>query len=168
MGTGTQEAAQAVETMKAYINAHLSQPITARDIANAAGYSQFYAARIFKQATGLSPYEYLRQQRLVGAAHALRRGGVRVIDVALDFVFDSHAGFTRAFTKAFCIPPKQFSAFPTPTDWLIPYRGLPPKNTTLEVSELEQKTAVIFTQIVERPRRKLLLCRSKRAQDYFS
>ena len=123
-------AAQAADRMKAYIASHLLEPMTARDVARAAGYSPFYAARIFKAQTGLTPFEYIRAERLSGAAHSLRGGEGRVLDVALDFVFDSHEGFTRAFTKAFGISPKRFADVPRSDGWLIPYRGrLPMKKT---------------------------------------
>lgn len=153
--------------MKAYISSHLHDPITASDVAKAAGYSQYHAARIFKGVTGLSPFEYIRQARLTASAHALRSGKQRVIDVALDFVFDSHEGFTRAFINGFGISPKKYANRPTPEGWLIPYRYLDRSNSNLEVSNMN-RTAVIFTQIVERPARKLILKRSKGADDYFA
>jgi AraC-like DNA-binding protein len=44
---------------------------------------------------------------VTAAAHALRSGKQKIVDVALDFVFDSHEGFTRAFAKGFGISPKK-------------------------------------------------------------
>lgn len=159
---------EAVERMKAYIAAHLSEPITAKDIAEAGAYSQFHAARVFKKATGLSPFEYIRRQRLTASAHALRGDGkAKVLDVALDFVFDSHEGFTRAFTNAFGISPKKFAKSPKPDGWLIQFRYLDRSKLNMEETMM-QNTAVIFTQIVERPARKLILMRSKSAEDYFA
>ncbi|HOE70853.1 MAG: AraC family transcriptional regulator [Anaerolineaceae bacterium] len=167
MPTSNRESTTATLRIKAYIQEHLQEPITASDLAKAAGYSQYHAARIFKTETGLSPFEYLRQQRLTASAHALRSGKHRVIDVALDFVFDSHEGFTRAFTNAFGISPKRFAARPTPEGWLILYRYLNRANSQSEVLPMNP-TAFIFTQIVERPARKLILMRSKAAEDYFA
>ncbi len=161
------DAVKAVSRMKEYIAGHLFEPMTACDVARAAGYSPFYAARIFKVQTGMTPFEYIRMKRLSGAAHALRGGEGRVLDVALDFVFDSHEGFTRAFTKAFGIGPKRFATVKQPDGWLIPYRGRLLRNKT-EVLCMDDNTAVIFTQIVERPRRKLLLRRGKTAEEYFA
>jgi AraC-like DNA-binding protein len=46
--------------------------------------------------TGKTPFEYIRALRLSRAAVKLRDEDVKIIDVALDFVFDSHEGFTRA------------------------------------------------------------------------
>ncbi|MEA4925893.1 MAG: helix-turn-helix transcriptional regulator [Syntrophomonadaceae bacterium] len=137
-------------------------------MAKAAGYSQYHAARVFKGETGLSPFEYIRRERLTAAAHALRSGKHKVLDIALDFVFDSHEGFTRAFTNGFGISPKKYAAHPTPAGWLMPYRYLDRSNSNSEVSSNMNKTAVIFTQIVERPARKLILKRSKGADNYFA
>lgn len=161
------ESSEATSRMITYISEHLNDPITASDVAKAAGYSQYHAARIFMGETGLSPFEYIRQKRLTASAHALRSGKCKVIDVALDFVFDSHEGFTRAFTNGFGISPKKYATCPTPEGWLIPYSYLDRSNSNLEVSNMNQ-TAVIFTQIVERPSRKLILRRSKVADDYFA
>ncbi|MCL2253524.1 MAG: AraC family transcriptional regulator, partial [Lachnospiraceae bacterium] len=123
--------------------------------------------RLFKAETGLSPFEYIRRERLTQSAHALRQGKPRVIDVALDFVFDSHEGFTRAFSNAFGITPKKYTAYQKPEGWLIPYRYLDRQKLKSEETSMEKQTAVVFTQIMERPARKLILYRSKKATDYF-
>ena len=167
MGRRNQDSEAAVRRMKQFISGSMQEPITAKDVASAAGYSQFHASRLFKEHTGSSPFEYIREQRLIQSALTLRRGR-KVIDVALDFVFDSHEGFTRAFSNAFGIAPKRFSSVPEPDGWLIPYRVINRRKLILEEKEMSEKTAIIFTQIVERPKRKLLLQRSKAAEDYFS
>ena len=168
----------AVKQMQYYIKSHLQQPITASDIAKAAGYSQYHAARVFKARMGMSPFEYIRRERLMKSAHALRNGNPKVLDIALDFVFDSHEGFTRAFSNAFGITPKKYADYPSPSGWLIPYRYLDRQklkqevldmeNQTMEKQTAEKQTSVIFTQIMERPRRKLILRRSKQADEYFA
>ena len=160
------EAAEAAARMAAYIHAHLREPITARDVADAAGYSPFHAARVFRGETGLSPFEYIRRERLTRSAHALRSTDAKVLDVALDFVFGSHEGFTRAFANAFGITPKKYASVPKPDGWLVPRYYLDrQKNLTEEPSM--SKPTIIFTQIVERPARGLLLRRSKAAEEYF-
>ena len=153
--------------IKAYIQAHLQDQITASDLAKAAGYSQYHATRLFKAETGESPFDYIRRERLIHSARALRCGRPKVIDVALDFVFDSHEGFTRAFANAFGITPRKYANFERPEGWLIPYHYLNRQKIKSEGSGMENSAAIIFTQIVERPARKLILKRSKRAADYF-
>ena len=153
--------------MKKFISENLHQPITASDVAKAAGYSQYHAARVFRAETGVSPFEYIRRQRLTKSARTLRLGKHKVLDVALDFVFDTHEGFTRAFTNGFGISPKKYASRPTPEGWLIPTSYLDRSNTNLEEWSMN-KTSVIFTQIVDRPLRKLILRRSKAAGDYMA
>ena len=153
--------------IKAYVTEHLSDPITANDIAKAAGYSPYHAARLFKAETGQTPFEYIRGQRLIHSAYALRHGRGRVIDVALDFVFDSHEGFTRAFAHTFGITPKKFANYPKPDGWLIPHHYLDHHISKSEEKNMNENTKVIFTQIVERPARKLILKRSRSATHYF-
>ncbi len=162
------ETLLAAGRMKAYIDAHIRETITAKSLAEAAGYSQYHAARLFKRHFGQMPFEYIRERRLIRAAMALRSGGARVLDVALDFVFDSHEGFTRAFSNAFGIAPKRFANTPEPQGWIIPFRVLNRQKMNGETMKMMEKTAIIFTQIVERPARKLMLKRAKAAEDYFS
>lgn len=156
----------AVQRMKEYIQANLQEPMTAKDVAKAAGYSQYHAARIFKEETGISPFEYIRRERLLQSAYVLRGEKAKVLNVALDFVFDSHEGFTRAFTKAFGITPKKYASYPEPQGWKIPYRYLDRSKLNLEESGMNNST-VIFTQVIERPARKLILKRSRKATHYF-
>ena len=131
------EAARAATLMQEYIETKLREPITLRELSSAAGYSPWHAARLFKEATGLSPFEYIRSRRLTKAALLLRDGHERVIDVALDFVFDTY----RYYHKE--------------------------QNVLKEEKDLNEKTVkAIFVQIIERPARKALLLRGKEAEDY--
>lgn len=168
MGKTISEADAAVARMKEYVAAHLREPITANALARAAGYSQHHAARLFKAETGMPPFEYIRRERLLRSARSLRSGEAKVLDVALDFVFDSQEGFTRAFSNAFGISPRRYAkAMPT-GGWRIPCRFLDRQKSKTEERSMSTKTAFIFTQLVERPARKLILFRSKGAAEYFA
>ena len=108
------EADATVQRIIKYIQMHLYKEIIAKDVANAAGYSQYHAARVFKEKTGMSPFEYIRRERLLQSAYLLRNCKIKILDVALDYVFDSHEGFTRAFGKAFGINLKKYANYPIP------------------------------------------------------
>ncbi len=43
---------QAVNRMLDYIDAHLQEPITAAELARAAGYSIYHAGRVFRETVG--------------------------------------------------------------------------------------------------------------------
>jgi AraC family transcriptional regulator len=160
------DSRDAVNRMKEYINKHIFETITLKELALEAGYSMYHAAHIFKEVVGKAPFEYIRSQRLVASAYSLRKSDKRVIDIAFDHMFSSHEGYTRAFSKAFGISPKRFSRMLQPKDWLIPYKMIhyPEK---MEELNMTQKTVIIFTQIVERPARKLLMKRGIKASDYY-
>jgi AraC-like DNA-binding protein len=86
---------KAAERMQAYIEEHLGAKITMAALARAARYSQWHAARVFKEVTGKSPFEYVRLRRLSSAAERLRGTSCKVIDVAFDFVFDTPTRASR-------------------------------------------------------------------------
>jgi AraC family transcriptional regulator len=86
----------AVRKMQDFIDSHLLSPISLSQLAQASGYSPYHAERLFKAVTGKTPFEYIRLLRISSSAIELSQEDNRIIDVALDFVFDSHEGFTRA------------------------------------------------------------------------
>lgn len=164
------EAVNAVQRMQDYMNTNINRTITLSDLAKAAGYSQWHSARIFKELLGKTPFEYLRALRLSKAALMLRDNQPRIIDVAFDFVFDSHEGFTRAFTKQFGIPPKRYCENPEPIQLFMPHR-IRDYYLTLHRGEMKmsekKKTSTVFVQVVERPQRKAIIKRGIRATDYY-
>ena len=163
------EHAAAVKKMQDFIAERLNQDITMKKLSNACNYSPYFAARIFKEYTGCSPFEYIRKMRLTNAAKILRNGFDKVIDVALNFEFDSHEGFTRAFSKEFGISPYKYKTNPVPIKYFIPYDSLNRWLTkNKEVKKMEnKKTVTIFTQVIERPKRKAIIKRGINAKDYY-
>jgi AraC-like DNA-binding protein len=166
---GSLEAARAATIMQEYIETRLREPISLKELADAAGYSPWHAARLFKEATGLAPFDYIRSRRLTKAALTLRDGDERVIDVALDFVFDSHEGFTRAFSKEFGVPPKRYSQKKPPIKLFLPGRAIDTYRYYNKEEKPMSDTTIkaIFVQVIERPARKCLLLRGKKAEDYY-
>lgn len=163
---------KAVQRMQEYIEQHLQEPITMRALSRAGRYSMFYAARIFKEITGRSPYEYIRLRRLSAAALKLSGGKTRVIDVAFDFVFDSHEGFTRAFIRQFGMAPSRLRGTSWASSLFRPgwatefYRNRQKGNA--EMTETFSRPAkTVFVQILERPGRRLLFLPGKKATHYF-
>lgn len=164
------EVINAVQRMQDYITENINSTVTLGDLARAAGYSQWHSARIFKELTGKSPFEYLRALRLSKAAIQLRDHHTKIVDVAFDFVFDSHEGFTRAFNKQFGMSPKRYSENPRPIQLFMPHRIRDYYLTLLkgEIKMSEKKsTNTVFVQVVERPDRKLILKRGLKATNYF-
>ena len=53
------EQTKAVQMMQDYILAHIEEEITLADLARAANFSPWYAHRLFRELTGVSPAEYV-------------------------------------------------------------------------------------------------------------
>ena len=160
----------AVQRMQECIEGNITKMITLRMLARAAGYSPWHAARIFKELTGKAPFEYIRELRLSRAAIRLRDKNTRVIDVALDFVFNSHEGFTRAFSKQFGLSPRDYSRNRPPVKLFMPYRV---RDYYLRLQKGEEimsekaNVSTVFVQVVDRPERKLILKRGIKATNYY-
>ena len=164
------EVILAVRRMQDYIDSHISESITLSQLARVAGYSPWHSERLFSEYTGKTPFEYIRALRLSKAALLLRDQKPKVIDVAFDFVFDSHEGFTKAFSKQFGISPKRYSKTAPPIPLFIPYsandyRHMKSKGEDIMPEAKDLKP--VFVQVIERPERKVLILRGKKATDYY-
>lgn len=159
---------KAAERMVAYVESHLREPITFAHLAKAARYSPWHAARIFKERTGKTPFEYIRLRRLAAAAERLSATDERVIDVAFDFLFDSHDGFTRAFSRYFGLTPRQYQKQRSPR---APFLPIDLRERYLQrmkgLSDMASKATTVFVQVVEHPVRKLIVRRARTANHYF-
>ncbi|MCP1310163.1 AraC family transcriptional regulator [Paenibacillus tyrfis] len=92
----------------AYIEGHLSDEITADEIAKWVGYSPYHFHRIFQSVTRNSVSKYIRRRRLTHAAYDLFYSNLRIVEIAIKYHFASQEAFTRAFQQMFSITPGQF------------------------------------------------------------
>lgn len=91
-----------------FIEARLGESISLDDLAGEACLSPFHFARLFRQATGLAPHQYLTERRIKVAQEMIVSGGVSLTEVAIDTGFGSQASFCRAFRKATGVSPKAY------------------------------------------------------------
>ena len=161
---------EAVRRMQDFIEEHIHEVITMKMLAHAARYSPWHSARIFRELTGKTPFDYIRSLRLSRAAIELKDGDIKIIDVALNFVFDSHEGFTRAFSKQFGIAPKKYSKEIPPVKLFMPDRASAYyKKKQKGENDMTEKSTLktVFIQVIERPARKMILRRGVKASHYF-
>lgn len=166
------DAINGVNRMQAYIISHLDEEITLQELADAAGYSMWHAARIFKELLNQTPFEYIRCARLTQAARCLRDTDEKILNVALDHGFESHDGFTRSFVRQFHMTPRVYR---TETPAIAYFTYYPIRNYYLctresEEDKMEEKqlSSIVTVTAVKRPARQIILQRSADAKDYFS
>ena len=156
----------AAQKMLDYIDGHICEPITLYRLAQAAGYSPWHSDRVFREHVGITPFDYIRARRLSKAALVLRDQKTKIVDIAFDFVFDSHEGFTKAFTRHFGVSPRTYRQNTPPIQLMLPLQVYLPVKTQ-EEKKMSTNEGTIFVQVVERPARKILMLRGKKANDYF-
>ncbi|MGK7887914.1 MAG: helix-turn-helix domain-containing protein [Leptolyngbyaceae cyanobacterium] len=91
-----------------YIDAHLAGDIKLADLARLLGMSPFHFGRMFKQSMGISPHQYVIQQRIERAKHLLKQSDRAIIDIALECGFTSHSHLSKQFRKVVGIAPKHY------------------------------------------------------------
>ena len=93
-----------------YIDAHLDQDIKLANLARLLDMSQFHFSRLFKQSIGMSPYQYLIQQRVERAKQLLNQTDHVIADIALDCGFNSHSHLSKQFRQLTGMTPKAYRA----------------------------------------------------------
>lgn len=79
---------------------HLSDGLSVADLADHVGYSRYHFSRLFAEATGLAPMEYLAALRFAEAKRLLMVTDEPVIDVCAEVGFSSLSTFSRRFRDA--------------------------------------------------------------------
>lgn len=91
-----------------FIEARLADDIALDDLAAEACLSPFHFARLFKDATSLTPHRYVTDRRVQAAREKLALNHSSLAEVALDTGFGSQANFIRVFRKATGLTPGQY------------------------------------------------------------
>lgn len=89
-----------------YIEEHLKDDISAQDVSEQVFLSSIHLQKGFQIMTGYSVSEYIRNRRLYLAALELRESNKKVLDVALDYGYETAESFTKAFTRFHGFAPK--------------------------------------------------------------
>lgn len=91
-----------------YINDHCTEDVSVEQLADIAGFSRFHFARLFKQFTNVSYYEYLTQKRIEHAEKLLITPDVSITEVAMQSGFNSLSTFNRVFKNMKHCTPSEY------------------------------------------------------------
>lgn len=90
-----------------YIDEHIKEDLSVDTLASIAGFSTYHYYKVFSSYVHLSVMDYITKRRLQFALQDLINGA-RIIDIAMDYGFETHAGFNKAFKRAFGYPPSLY------------------------------------------------------------
>lgn len=91
-----------------YLSNHLNEQVTIDDMANHVGMSRAVFHRRFKDATTMSPIQFVKSMRLNNAAMKIAEGKT-VSEAAWDVGYQSASQFSREFKRMYGQSPRQWS-----------------------------------------------------------
>lgn len=98
----------AIHKMKDYIELHLTEDITRREIAQSVHLNVDYAARLFKQEEQISMLDYLIKRRISKAVLLMQTTELSISDVAFRSGFINSSHFSTLFKKSIGVSPREF------------------------------------------------------------
>jgi AraC-like DNA-binding protein len=111
-----------LENINRYVRENLHRAVTISDLAEQLGYSVSHLRAVFRDRLGVSLGRYMRESRLSEAAKLLQNSEHNVSEIGERCGFESLYAFSRAFRKAYGLPPRAYrqlvqtgARLPTPT-----------------------------------------------------
>jgi transcriptional regulator GlxA family with amidase domain len=104
-----ESASNPVSAVLEYVRAHLSDPLTVADLAEQVSLSPSAFAHLFRDVTGRSPYQFVKEMRLDKARELLIDGQLAVVRVAQEVGYGSVSHFISEFRSRFGVTPGTYS-----------------------------------------------------------
>ena len=90
-----------------YIHEHFNQDVKLIELAAIVQISPYHFLRLFKQKMGVTPHQYILQQRIERAKFLLQHSELSLAEIALRVGFCDQSHLTRCFKRLVGITPKQ-------------------------------------------------------------
>ena len=100
----TAEQCGKISAALSYINENITGKLSVDELAAMCYLSRYHFMRLFKQQTGCTVHNYIRQKRLVLAARLIREG-MSASSAAAECGFTDYSAFHRAFSQTFGVSP---------------------------------------------------------------
>lgn len=91
-----------------FIEENIERDLGITEIADAVDLSPFHFARSFKQATGVSPHQYLIKSRIERAKALLAKSELPIVEVGFQVGFKNQSHFTTIFRKLTSMTPRAY------------------------------------------------------------
>lgn len=102
------DTANALDTTVAYIDQHLAEELSVKDLAAASFISADHLTRLFKKKFGMTVSEYIQDRRIRLAGELLKKGDATISMVANTVGYGNYSYFTEQFKKHFGVTPREY------------------------------------------------------------
>jgi len=103
-----ESASNPVSAVLEYVRGHLSEPLTVADMADLVRLSPSAFAHLFRDVTGRSPYQFVKEMRLDRARELLVDGGLTVARISKEVGYASVSHFISEFRGRFGVTPRAY------------------------------------------------------------
>ncbi|WP_418463752.1 AraC family transcriptional regulator [Frisingicoccus sp.] len=97
-----------VKEALSFIEQNFQNDISVEDIASTCGLNRSYFGKIFKNAVGKSPQEFLLNYRMIKACELLKLTQLSIGDISSAVGYDNQLHFSRAFKNIYGISPRDW------------------------------------------------------------
>ncbi|MBF2029577.1 MAG: helix-turn-helix transcriptional regulator [Oscillatoriales cyanobacterium C42_A2020_001] len=91
-----------------HIDSFLDRDLSLEALASVVGISRYHFINLFKQSMGMTPHQYVIQQRIERAQMLLRDRTLAISEISLACGFTNQSHFTRLFRKHVGVTPKTY------------------------------------------------------------
>jgi AraC-like DNA-binding protein len=106
---GQQSAGNPVAAAVNYVAEHLDEPVTVNALAEQVSLSPSAFSRLFREVTGRSPYQFVKETRLSRARELLVEGRLGVAEVSRAVGYASPSHFIKEFRSRFGTTPRDYA-----------------------------------------------------------
>jgi AraC family transcriptional regulator len=97
-----------IRKVEDHVREQLAEEISVEALAGLVGLSPFHFSRVFKQATGMSPLQFVTRERITRAQQLIRETSRSLIEIALEVGYTSPSHFAQVFRRAVGVTPTEF------------------------------------------------------------
>lgn len=98
-----------VSAVIAYVNEHIAEPLSVSDLAERAVMSPSAFSHLFRDVTGRSPYQFVKEMRLTRARELLIENQSSITQISQAVGYRSTSHFINEFRERFGMTPRTFS-----------------------------------------------------------